>query len=109
MNRRQFLTGTAASAGLAVLPGLARAARISPANKLNIALIGVWGRGLAHYDALADENVVALCDVRESRFEGALKRFPKAKTYVDWRECLDHKGLDAGVICTADHHHAFIS
>lgn len=109
MNRRRFLKGAAAGAGLAVMPTLVRATGNSAANKLNIALIGVWGRGLAHYDVLADENVVALCDVRESRFEEALKRFPSAKTYVDWRKCLDHKGLDAVVICTADHHHAFIA
>lgn len=109
MNRRQFLTSTVAGAGLAVVPTLARATRNSPANKLNIALIGVWGRGLAHYDALAEENVVALCDVNEMRFADALKRFPTAKTYVDWRKCLDHKGLDAVVICTPDHHHAFIA
>jgi predicted dehydrogenase len=76
---------------------------------LNVALIGVWGRGLAHYDSLGSENVVALCDINESRFPAALERFPKAKTYVDWRKCLEQKNLDAVVICTADHHHAFIS
>lgn len=110
MNRRKFLnTTTLASAGLTILPsGVLRAAN-GPNNKLNIALIGVWGRGLAHYDALANENVVALCDVNESRFGDALKRFPNAKTYVDWRKCLDQKDLDAVVICTADHHHAFIA
>jgi len=109
MNRREFIAAGAATAGLAVAPKAVRAARTSAANKLNIALIGVWGRGLAHYDAIGGENVVALCDVRESRFEEALKRFPGAKTYVDWRKCLDHKGLDAVVICTADHHHAFVA
>jgi predicted dehydrogenase len=110
MNRRKFInTTTLASAGLTILPsGLLRAAN-GPNNKLNIALIGVWGRGLAHYDALANENVVALCDVNEARFADALKRFPNAKTYVDWRKCLEQKDLDAIVICTADHHHAFIS
>lgn len=81
----------------------------SPNDKLNIALIGVWGRAKAHYDSLSEENVVALCDVNEKRFPEALQRFPKAKTYVDWRQCLDHKGLDAVVICTADHTHAFIA
>ena len=106
MNRRTFL---GASAGLAILPTVGRATRQSPNNKLNIALIGVWGRGLAFYDTLADENVVALCDVNEARFAEALQRFPKAKTYVDWRKCLDHKGLDAVVICTADHTHAFVA
>ncbi len=108
MNRRQFLTA-ATGAGLAAMPTLARATRKSRPDKLNIALIGVWGRGLAHYDGLESENVVALCDVNEVRFADALKRFPNAKTYIDWRKCLDHKGLDAVVICTPDHHHAFIA
>jgi len=107
MNRRQFLKAAAAGAGMALAPAAARPARRSPAEKLNIALLGVWGRGLAFYDTLDNENVVALCDVNEARFADALKRFPKAKTYVDWRKCLDHKGLDAVIICTADHTHAF--
>ena len=106
MNRRQFLTAAAAGA---VLPAVARAARKPRPDKLNIALFGVWGRAQAHYDYLAEENVVALCDVNEVRFADALKRFPSAKTYIDWRKCLDHKGLDAIVICTPDHHHAFIA
>jgi predicted dehydrogenase len=111
MNRRQFLkTAAAVSAATAALsPTILRAQRKPPSEKLNVLLIGVWGRGLAHYDALAEENVVALCDINEKRFEGALKRFPKAQTYIDWRKAIDHKGLDAVVICSADHTHAFVA
>jgi predicted dehydrogenase len=111
MERRDFLktTSAAVAAGLTLLPSGARAGKNAPGNKLNVALIGVWGRGLAHYDSLADENVVALCDVNEKRFPDALKRFPKAKTYTDWRKCLEQKDIDAVVICTADHCHAFVS
>jgi len=113
LNRRKLIkTAAATGAGLLVLPSGLRAATNGPNNKLNIALIGVWGRGLAHYDALAEENVVALCDVNEKRFPDALKRFPGAKTYVDWRKCLDDckaLKLDAVVCCTADHTHAFIA
>ena len=109
MHRRQFLKTAAAGTGLLILPSGARAGKNAPGNKLNVALIGVWGRGLAHYDVLAAENVVALCDVNEKRFPEALKRFPKAKTYVDWRKCLDQKNLDAVVCCTTDHTHAFIA
>jgi predicted dehydrogenase len=110
MQRRRFLkTTTAVGTGLLLLPSGARAGKNAPGNKLNVALIGVWGRGLAHYDMLAEENVVALCDVNEARFPDALKRFPKAKTYVDWRKCLDQKDIDAVVCCTADHTHAFIA
>lgn len=110
MNRRKFInSATAAGAGLLILPSGTRAGKNAPSNKLNIALIGVWGRGLAHYDSLSEENVVALCDVNEKRFPDALKRFPNAKTYVDWRKCLEQKDLDAVVCCTADHLHAFVS
>jgi predicted dehydrogenase len=109
MKRRQFLKTAAAGTGLLLLPSGARAGKNAPGNKLNVALIGVWGRGLAHYEALAEENVVALCDVNEARFPNALKKFPKAKTYVDWRQCLEQKDLDAVVICTADHTHAFVA
>lgn len=109
MNRRNFITTSAATgAGLLILPRGLQAQK-SPNEKLNVALIGVWGRGLAHYDQLGQENVVALCDVNEKRFPEALKKFPNAKTYVDWRKCLDQKDIDAVVICTTDHTHAFIS
>lgn len=110
MNRRNFLnTTTLAGAGLTLLPSGLLRGQNSPNNKLNVALIGVWGRGTAHYDALSQENVVALCDVNEARFADALKRFPNAKTYVDWRKCLEQKDLDAVVICSTDHTHAFIA
>jgi predicted dehydrogenase len=109
MKRRDFLKATAIGAGCTLLPTGVLSGENAPSNKLNVALIGVWGRGLAHYDMLAGENVVALCDVNENRFPDALKRFPKAKTYVDWRKCLDQKGIDSVVCCTADHTHAFIA
>jgi len=109
MNRRHFITKAATGAGFLILPSGTRAGKNAPGNKLNVALIGVWGRGLAHYDSLSEENVVALCDVNEKRFPDALKRFPNAKTYVDWRKCLEQKDLDAVVICTADHTHAFVA
>jgi predicted dehydrogenase len=110
MKRRGFINTTAfTGAGLLILPSGVMAGNNPPGNKLNIALIGVWGRGLAHYDSIGKENVVALCDVNEARFPDALKRFPGAKTYTDWRKCLEQKDIDAVVICTADHHHAFIA
>ena len=109
-NRRQFLkSASATGAGLLILPSTTLFGAATPSTKLNVALIGVWGRGLAHYNALSADNVVALCDVNELRFPEALKKFPGAKTYTDWRKCLDHKGLDAVVICTTDHSHAHVA
>jgi len=52
---------------------------------------------------------VALCDVNAKNLEGAAKRFPNAKTYDDWRKCLDQKDIDAVVCSTTDHTHAFIN
>lgn len=99
----------ATGAGLLILPRTTLFGANAPSNKLNIALIGTWGRGEAHFNAISTENVVALCDVDEKHLAFGAKRFPKAKQYVDWRPCLDQKDVDAVVICSADHTHAFIS
>jgi predicted dehydrogenase len=110
MKRRDFLkTAAVAGTGFTIVPSSVLAGAGAPSNKLNVALIGTWGRGEAHFDSLADENVVALCDVNEDHLEFGAKRFPNAKKYVDWRKCLDQKDLDAVVCCTADHTHAFIA
>jgi predicted dehydrogenase len=109
MQRRDLLKTAAAGAGLTILRSGMLRGQNAPSNKLNIALFGVWGRGTAHYNVLRGENVVALCDVNDTRTKEALEIFPKAKTYWDWRKCLDQKDIEAVVICTADHHHAFIA
>ncbi|WP_372845116.1 Gfo/Idh/MocA family protein [Pontiella sp.] len=106
-HRRAFMaTGIATGAGLTILPSRALGAA---GDKLNIALIGAYGRGRQHYHDLGTQNVVALCDVNREFLAIAAQEFPAAKHYTDWRKCLDHAGLDAVVICTPDHHHAFIS
>jgi predicted dehydrogenase len=110
MQRRDLLKSAATSAaGLTILKSGVLRGQNAPSNKLNVALIGVWGRGTAHYNVLRNENVVAICDVNDLRTKEALQIFPKAKTYWDWRGALDQKGVEAVVICTADHHHAFIA
>ena len=106
MKRRDVLKS---AAGLTILKSGMLRGQNAPSNKLNVALIGVWGRGTAHYNILRNENVVALCDVNDLRTKEALQAFPKAKTYYDWRRVLDQKDVEAVIICTADHHHAFIA
>ncbi|HVM49355.1 MAG TPA: Gfo/Idh/MocA family oxidoreductase, partial [Candidatus Acidoferrum sp.] len=110
MKRRHFLKTVAftGTAGL-ILPHTRLFGADAPSNKLNVALLGTWGRGEAHFDGLSQENVVALCDVNEKHLAFAARRFPQAKQYVDWRKCLDQKDLDAVVCCTADHTHAFVA
>ncbi len=110
MKRRQFLTSIAftGTAGL-ILPRTTLFGAAAAGNKLNVALIGTWGRGEAHFGALSGENVVALCDINEEHLAFGAKKFPNAKTYVDWRQCLDQKDINAVVCCTADHTHAFVA
>jgi len=110
MKRRTFLKQSAmAGAGLVVLKsGILRAGN-SPNEKLNIAVIGVAGRGGANLNSVKSENIVALCDVNEKNLASAAERFPRAKTYIDWRKCLEQKDIDAVVCSTTDHTHAFVN
>ena len=110
MKRRTFLKRSAvAGAGLVALKsGILKAGR-SPNEKLNIAIVGVGGRGGSNMNNVKSENIVALCDVNDKALAAAAKRFPGAKTYNDWRKCLDQKDIDAVVCSTTDHTHAFIN
>src|SRR5436190_9436151 len=110
LNRRTFLQSAAVTgAGLLFLPSGTLFGANRPGNKLNIALIGAAGRARSHYTGLATENVVAICDVDDNNLAEAKAKFPGAKTYADWRKCLEQKDLDAILCCTPDHHHALIA
>jgi predicted dehydrogenase len=109
-NRRQFVRQTAACAAVAaaakvmIVPSWA----VSPNEKLNVAVIGVAGRGAANLDGVASENIVALCDVDKNNLDKAGKRFPQAKLYGDFRRMLPEveQQIDAVVVSTPDHTHA---
>jgi predicted dehydrogenase len=110
MNRRHFIrSATFAAAAPLIFTKTNLLGAEAPSKKLNLALIGAHGRGQAHWDGIGSENIVALCDVDEEHLALAAKRFEGAKLYVDWRKCLEHQGLDGGVICTTDHTHAFVA
>jgi predicted dehydrogenase len=86
-----------------------RSVRGTPANsKLNIAGIGVGGRGAADIEGVAGENLVALCDVDHNHAAKTFAKFPSAKRYTDFRRMLEeiHDEIDAVVIGTPDHTHA---
>jgi len=109
MKRRTFVRSAAATGiGLMILPSCGASGK-SAGSKLNIALIGSYGRGRSFWKILKDENVVALCDVNEDNMALASKEFPNAKKYTDWRKCLEQKDIEAVIVATPDHHHAFIT
>jgi predicted dehydrogenase len=108
--RRRFLKSSAiAGVGVTILPSGLLGGPSAPSNKLNIALIGAYGRAKAHYSAVKSENVVALCDVNEQHIGIAAKEFPNAKHYIDWRKCLEQKDIDAIVCATTDFTHAHVA
>jgi predicted dehydrogenase len=103
ITRRQFV---AASAGALAAPGFLRGQNAT--NNLNIAIIGVGGRGGANLRGVGSENIVALCDVNARAIDAAAAKYPKARRCADFRTLFDHhKEFDAVVISTCEHTHAF--
>jgi predicted dehydrogenase len=107
MNRRRWLRSTVGGAALAWAPWGAAQTNPAPADRIRIGVIGVAGRGVPNIDGVAHENIIALCDVDTERAAPLRKRFPSAQFYTDYRRLLDNKDIQAVVIATPDHHHAF--
>jgi len=110
-SRRRFVQGAGAGVALfTIVPRhvLGGPGSKAPSDKINIAGIGVGGRGRRDIDGVGKENIVALCDVDDKRAAGAHKKFPKAKHYRDFRKMFDemHKQIDAVTVATPDHTHA---
>jgi len=106
--RRRFLKISAALASAPFAATIVASFAESPNEKLNIAAIGVRGRGAANLAGVASENIVALCDVDANNLNEAAKDFPNAKLYRDFRRMFDEiaKEIDAVVVSTPDHTHA---
>ncbi len=110
-SRRGFLgRTTAALATVSIVPSYVLGLRgaTSPNEKLNIACIGVGGRGAANVQGVARENIVAFCDVDSQRAAASVAKHPNAKIYQDFRRLFDEMGksIDAVTVSTPDHTHA---
>jgi predicted dehydrogenase len=119
-SRRDFLKATAlAGAGVLLAgqqghadvaaPAPTTAPTTSPSDKLNIACIGVGGKGgtdSAHAGKYG--NLVAICDVDNRYLDQKSAAFPQAKKFNDFRKMLTEmdKSIDAVVVSTPDHTHA---
>ena len=113
LNRRSFLAGTAtAAAAFTIVPRrvLGGPGQTPPSQRLNIAGIGLGGKGLDDLQQLASENIVALCDVDHKYAASAFKKWPEAKRHYDFRKMLEtQKDIDAVVVSTPDHLHFVMS
>jgi predicted dehydrogenase len=112
-SRRSFIkTSSLAASSFFIVPRhVLGKGFIPPSDKLNIAGIGVGGKGksdLASFAKSPNVNIVALCDVDDRQAVTSRTNFPNAKYYKDFREMLskEHKGIDAVSISTPDNTHA---
>ena len=120
--RRSFLksvTGAGVSLGMASTALAARgghpaqSGRVIGANdKINIGVLGVGGRGsyvASAFSKFGEKNnacqIVAVCDVYEKRKKKAADQY-KVDGYMDYREVLARKDVDAVIVATPDHWHA---
>lgn len=109
VSRRRFLKDGAAIAAFTVVPRhvLGGPRHVAPSEKLDIAGIGIGGRGEGDLHECGSENIVALCDVDDAHAARVYKKYPKARKWRDFRKMLDEqKDIDAVVIATPDHLHA---
>ena len=110
-SRRKFIKNTSAAAISVplILPSLANAKSTS-SNKINLGIIGCGGLGKANLGACmsrSDVVLVAACDVWKDRLDPIVDKYKKTCTgYTDFREMLQHDGLDAVIIATPAHWHA---
>jgi hypothetical protein len=111
-NRRTFL-GQSAALGVGFwVGGLPTFANAKSANeKIDIACIGVGGRGAGNVNGVKGENIVAMCDVDRVCAGDTYKQYPRSEKFRDWRVLFDklHKRIDAVVVSTPDHMHAPIT
>ncbi len=103
-SRRSFLRQAAL---VTAFPLVSRLPVLGANDRLNIAGIGVGGKGFTDITSCDSQNVVALCDVDEARAAEAFKRFPNAKRFKDFRTMLDQmsREIDAVTVSTPDHMH----
>ena len=58
---------------------------------------------------LANANIAAVCDVDVRPLVRAAREIPGAEVFVDFRDMLKMKDLDAVLVATPDHTHAVIA
>jgi predicted dehydrogenase len=120
IDRRRFLgTSVALTASLAAPHARAVGKRqISANEKITIALVGCGGMGRYNLELFAGQpsvEVAALCDIDQEQIHKALEVLTKKKRPTekiqrtkDFRQVVERKDIDAVVIATPDHWHAYI-
>jgi predicted dehydrogenase len=106
-DRRHFIKYTAALAGASFAPNILLG-QDKPSKQLNVAAIGVGGKGGSDISEISSGNRIAfLCDIDARHLERASTKFPDAKTFSDYREMFASVAdqIDVVTVSTPDHMH----
>ncbi|MBK6284134.1 MAG: Gfo/Idh/MocA family oxidoreductase [Draconibacterium sp.] len=112
LSRRNFVktTSVAAIGAPLILKSSLLSGKTAASDKINLGIIGCGGLGKQNLFASAahpDVVVVAACDVWKERLDPVVEKYKETCTgYTDFRELIQHKGLDAVIIATPAHWHA---
>ncbi len=114
ISRREFIGKTAlAATAITIVPRhvLGGSGYTAPSDKLNIACVGVGGKGRSDIASVATENIYALCDVDDTKMAERALEYPQAKKYRDYRKMLaeNRDSIDAVTVSTPDHTHAVVA
>ena len=101
LNRRQFV-------------GAMSAAALGANDTVNLAVIGLGGRGRDHvnvFGSLPGARIAAICDVNQEAQERAVAQVEKLqghkpKVYGDMRRLYEDKDIQAVTVATPNHWHA---
>src|SRR5438874_3017190 len=104
VTRRQFVKRSVIATAALAMPFVARRNVLGANNRLNIAGIGVGGKGASDVANVDNENIYALCDVDEVNAAGSFQKYPQAKRFKDFRVMLEKEGkhIDAVTVSTPD-------
>jgi len=114
-SRRRFLKSAAGATLVAPLlvPStvLGAEGQTPPNSRIHVGLIGCGGMGRANLNACAqhpDVAITAACDVWPARRDSVAAQYKEScKPYADFREMLAAKDLDAVIIASPPHWHAY--
>ncbi len=124
LSRRTFIRAAAAASAPFILPSSVWSAATKPNDRVTLGVIGVGiqGRGLmGGFLAKPEFQTVAVCDVDTTRRNDGKKRvndfyakrndtaYKGCDAHADFRELLARKDIDAVVIATPDHWHAYMA
>jgi len=110
IHRRTFIKRSAAFGIFTILPSGIYAQpgkRVSPNGKIQVACVGVGGRGRSVLESCKSEQVVALCDVDFHRAKPTFEKYadlPKFKSHTEMLEKMGDK-IDAVTVASPDHAH----